>query len=156
MKCKFHDQLQADMTDWIPSKEEIAEMKLMLELGKTYNEYYFMKYQPELEVLLSWVASAIMRINNGYGLMNVDKEKLIILRVKLRAKLKLLKSPRLKDGDLAFISTGEICTIVGTPRICNRRIVQDVLCNSTLIYIDCVRLKPVNRKKSVKVTPQVV
>ena len=139
-------------TQWIPTEEDIKIMRLMLNIGMSYDEFYLTNYGKELQVMLDRVALALLRLDNKYPLCRRDNHNYLMLKDKLKNKLNEILSPRFNPGDLVNYVQGDDkcpCTIVGLPRIegVSRKPVVDVLIDGQVRPVILAKVRPSSRRR---------
>lgn len=145
---------ELDDSHWFPSDEDRKSMRLMMEIGRSYNDFYLQNYGKELGVMLERLSLAIIRLENKYDLFKKDKHNFLRLKDKLKHKIDEIVKPRFKPGDLVkyvFDENVSPCMIVGMPHIdeISRKPVQEVLMNGSVRKVSLSRLSPVSRQRKV-------
>jgi len=134
---------------WSPNSEDCKTMQLMMDIGKTYNDFYFFNYGKDLGLMLERLSLTMLKLSNKMDLNYKDKINYLKLKDKLKNKMGEILTPRFEPGELAIYQRGEPCTVVSQPYVdlISRKIVVDVLVEGAVLKIQAHKLKSIARKR---------
>lgn len=137
---------------WSPNKEDCKTMQLMMDIGKTYSDFYFFNYGKDLGLMLERLSLTMLKLGNKIDLNYKDKINYLKLKDKLKNKMGEILKPRFEPGELAIYQRGEPCTVVSQPYVdvISRKIVVDVLMEGSITKTQSHKLKKLERKKKIK------
>ena len=136
----------SDFEPWHPSNEEKQEIALLMNLGRTYSEYYFMKYNQEMGRLVQRLSLSFLKLESKLELSKEDKSAYQQLKSKMKNKLQEIRHPKFKPGDMAsFMDDKAICTVVSLPTVDAKKgkIVVDVLYEGSVVSVENKSLRSV-------------
>lgn len=103
---------------WDPTEEDVLNIKILMSLGKSYNDYYLYKYGRDLAEMLMHLDMTVKKMQNKLPLIMQDKKNYLAIKERMKAKLNLLKNPQFKPGDLAALYRFNVlCVVVSEPYV---------------------------------------
>jgi len=131
---------------WHPDDCDKGVMRLLLSIGKTYNDYYLFKYGRHLGTMFERLSISLLKLDHNYELNNFDRSNYLELKDRLKNRMQEVLVPRFTPGDLAGVSGVDgICTVIDVPVVDEKRgkIVVNVMMDGRIFSVESRRLRNV-------------